>query len=273
VMTQLNFVISLSFAARLSVGDVTLYTIAFFGGAVVIAITASAAAIVLAAPVAQTWDGDAAALLPHLRTIMRAGLMLIGPAVAVALLVGDDFIDLLLGSSFSAADADNAIAAFAALTGLFVGILAIQLPLLAAYARQRYGAVAAVSIAASVVHVGASAIAVELGSIAWLGAAASVSALTLMVLMMWLVHGADAARAVGIVVRECAVLAVACLVSFGPVGVAAAALGSGAWDLVAAIAGLAIYAIVLRRALPGHAAVAHRMLEPLLPARARPVAA
>ncbi len=273
VMTQVNFVISLSFAARLSVGDVTLYTIAFFGGAVVIAVTASAAAIVLAAPVAQTWDGNAAALLPHLRTIMRAGLMLIGPAVALALLVGDEFIDLLLGSSFSAADANEAVAAFAALTGLFVGILATQLPLLAAYAQRRYGAVAALSVAASVVHVGASAIAVDLGSIAWLGAAASVSALTGMVLMMWLVHGADAPRAVAIVVRECAVLAVACLVAFGPVGLGAAALGGGAWDLVAAIAGLGLYTLVLRWALPGHAAVAHRMLEPVLPARMRPVAA
>src|SRR5919107_4582642 len=49
VMTQVNFVISASFASRLGVGEVTLYTTAFFGGAVIIAVTASAAAIVLAA--------------------------------------------------------------------------------------------------------------------------------------------------------------------------------------------------------------------------------
>jgi hypothetical protein len=78
---------------------------------------------------------------------------------------------------------------------------------------------------------------------------------------------------VAIVARECAILAVACLVSFGPIGVAAAALGSGAWDLAAAIVGLGAYAVVLRKALPEHAAVAHRMLEPLLPTHMRPVAA
>jgi hypothetical protein len=94
-----------------------------------------------------------------------------------------------------------------------------------------------------------------------------------MVLMMWLVHGSDAPRAVAIVVRECAVLDVACLVAFGPVGLAAAALGSGAWDLLAAIAGLGLYAVILRGALPEHAAIAHRMLAPLLPSHRRPVTA
>ena len=53
----------------------TLYTGAYFAGAVIIAVTASAASLVLAAPIARTWTGDADTLLPHLRTIMRAGLV------------------------------------------------------------------------------------------------------------------------------------------------------------------------------------------------------
>ena len=101
LLGQLNFVISLAFAARLGPGMVTLYTGAFFAGAVIVAVTGSAVSLVLAAPIARTWDGRAAALLPHLRTIMRAGLIIIGPAVAVVALVGDDLVGLLLGDSLA----------------------------------------------------------------------------------------------------------------------------------------------------------------------------
>jgi peptidoglycan biosynthesis protein MviN/MurJ (putative lipid II flippase) len=273
VMTQVNFVVSTGFAAHLGVGAVTLYTTAFFGGAIIIALTASAAALVLAAPVAQTWDRRPDGLLPHLRTIMRAGLMLIGPAVAVAALVGDDLIDIALGGSFTAADGDRAIGAFVALSGLFVGILATQLPLLAAYATARYRAVAALAAAATVVHVAATAVAQQLGGIAWLGAAASLSSLTAMALVMGLVHRGGTPRALMIVARETAVVAVACAVAFGPLALAAAALGAGVWDLAAAVLGVAAFALVVHVALPEHAAVAHRMVGPLLPARLRPATA
>jgi peptidoglycan biosynthesis protein MviN/MurJ (putative lipid II flippase) len=273
VMTQISFVVSTAFAAKLGVGAVTLYTTAFFGGAVVIALTASAAALVLAAPVAKTWDRNPDGLLPHLQTIMRAGLMLIAPAVAVAALVGDDLINLALGSTFTPTDAHRAIGAFVALSGLFVGILAMQLPLLAAYATARYRAVALLAILATVVHVAASAWAQHLGSIAWLAAAASLSNLTAMALVIGLVHRGGAPRALAIVARETAVVALACAVSFGPAGLAAAALGSGAWDLAAVVVGAVVFVLILRGLLPQYAAVAHRMLGPVLPARMRPATA
>jgi peptidoglycan biosynthesis protein MviN/MurJ (putative lipid II flippase) len=273
VMTQVSFVVSTAFASHLGVGAVTLYTTAFFGGAVVIALTASAAALVLAAPVAQTWDRRPEGLLPHLETIMRAGLMLIGPAVAVAALVGDDLIDLALGSSFSGTDAHRAIGAFVALSGLFVGILAMQLPLLAAYALSRYRAVALLAILATVVHVAASAVAEQLGTIAWLAGAASLSSLTAMALVVGLIHRGGAPRALAIVARETAVVALACGITFGPAGLVAAALGSGVWDLVAVIAGAGAYMLLLHTLLPQYAAVAHRMLGPVLPARMRPATA
>ena len=269
VLTQLNFVISASFASRLGVGEVTLYTTAFFGGAIVIAITASAAAIALAAPVAQTWDRRPEGLLVHLETIMRAGLLLIGPAVAIAALIGDEIVDVLLGGSFTAADADRAIVAFVALSGVFVGILAMQLPLLAAYALSRYRAVAGLSVLASGVHLAASAVALELGSIAWLGAAASLSSLTAMALIVGLVHGGGAGGALAIILREACVAALACLVAFAPVGIAADALGSGLWDLAAAVVGGAAFVVIVRVALPEYAAVAGRMLGPLLTSRTR----
>jgi peptidoglycan biosynthesis protein MviN/MurJ (putative lipid II flippase) len=270
VLTQLNFVISASFAARLNVGAVTIYTTAFFAGALIVALTASAAALVLAAPVAQTWNRDPEGLLPHLDTIMRAGLLVIAPAVAIAALIGDDVLGILMGGSFSAGDADDAIRAFVALSGFLVAMLAMQLPLLAAYAMSRYHATAGLGLIATGVHVAACAVAVSLGAIVWLGAAASVSGLTAMTLLLWLVHRRAVLRPLTIVVRDTLVAAAAALACFGAPGLAAAALGSGFWDLAAAIVGAAAFAVVVRTALPAWADIAERMLAPLLRFRPRP---
>jgi peptidoglycan biosynthesis protein MviN/MurJ (putative lipid II flippase) len=269
LLGQLNFVISLTFAAHIGPGEVTLYTGAFFAGAVVVAVTGSAAGLVLAGPVAQTFDGDAPALLPHLRTIMRAGLIVIGPAVAVAALIGDDLVQALLGASFSAADADRLIAAFVALSGLFVAQLALPLPLLAAFALSRYGAVAALAAVGTAVHVVLCFVALSLGSIVWLGVAASLSSLTTTSLMLCLIHRGHVLDALWIVVRETIVVGVVTVAAFGPPAVVAALLGAGLWELVAAVVGLAVFAVALRTVLPQHASVALRMVAPVLPAGRR----
>jgi peptidoglycan biosynthesis protein MviN/MurJ (putative lipid II flippase) len=270
VLTQLNFVISASFGARIGVGAVTIYTTAFFGAALIVALTASAAALVLAAPVAQSWDRDPDGLLPHLATVMRAGLLVIAPAVGVAALIGDDVIDVILSGSFSAADADTAIATFVALSGFLVAMLAMQLPLLAAYALSRYNATAVLGVIATGVHVAACAVAVATGKIVLLGVAASLSALTTMTLLLWLVHRRGVLRPLAIVAKETAIAGSAALVCFGVPGLVALELGSGAWDLVAATAGLVAFALVVHWALPSFAETAHRMLAPVVRLPARP---
>jgi peptidoglycan biosynthesis protein MviN/MurJ (putative lipid II flippase) len=264
LLGQLNFVISLAFAARLGTGEVTLYTGAFFAGAVVVAVTGSAASLVLAAPIAQTWSGDAPALLPHLRTIMRAGLIIIGPAVAIVALVGTDVVAAVLSSSFTHADAHRLVMAFVALTGFFVGMLAMPLPLLAAFAISRYGAVARLAVVGTAVHVAASAIALSLDSLVALAVAASMSSLTTTTLLLWLIHRSDVVAAWRIVIAETGVVAVAVAFAFGPTAAIAYALGGGWWNAAAAAIGAAGLALLLRRALPEHAAVAMRMFGPLL---------
>lgn len=264
LLFQLNFVISLAFAARLGAGMVTIYTGAFFAAAVIVAVTGSAASLVLAAPISQTWDGDADALLPHLRTVMRAGLIVIAPAVWIAALVGDDLVQLVLGSSFTSADADRIVATLVALSGMLVAQLALPIPLLAAFAMSRYGAVAALAAVGTVVHVVLTAVALSLDEIAWFGVAASVSSLTTVMLLLWLVHRRGFGRAAAIVFGEVAIVAAATATTFGPAAIVAALLGSGAWGAAAAIVGLGGFAVVLRFALPRHAAVLVRMAAPIV---------
>jgi O-antigen/teichoic acid export membrane protein len=200
---------------------------------------------------------------------MRAGLIVIGPAVAVAALIGDDLVQALLGASFTAADADRLIAAFVALSGLFVAQLGLPLPLLAAFALSRYGAVAGLAAIGTAVHVAACFVALSLGGIVWLGLAASLSSLTTTSLMLWLIHRSRVHEALGIVVRETAAVSAVTAVAFGPPAVVAALLGAGLWELVAAIVGLAVFVALLRRVLPQHAGVAMRMVAPVLPAGRR----
>ena len=64
LLGQLNFVISLAFASHIGPGEVTLYTGAFFAGAVVVAVTGSAAGLVLAGParmIVRRWGSSAGA--------------------------------------------------------------------------------------------------------------------------------------------------------------------------------------------------------------------
>jgi O-antigen/teichoic acid export membrane protein len=273
LLGQLNFVISLTFAAHLGPGEVTLYTGAFFAGAVVVAVTGSAAGLVLAGPVAQSFTGDAPTLLPHLRTIMRAGLIVIGPAVAIAALVGDDLVQALLGASFTAADADHMIATFVALSGLYVAQLALPLPLLAAFALSRYWTVAALAAVGTAVHIAACAVAISLGGIVWLGVAASISSFTTTTLMLWLIHRSHVHQALAIVLRETVVVGAVTAVAFVPPAIGAALLGAGAWEVAAAVVGLGIFVVLLRKVLPQHADIALRMVAPVLPAARRPAAA
>lgn len=274
LLGQLNFVISLAFAAHLGTGAVTLYSGAYFAGAAIVAVTGSAASLVLAAPIAQSWDGNASALLPSLTAIMRAGLIIIGPAVAVVALVGDDFVGALLGSSFTAGDAHRMVMAFVALSGFFVAMLALPLPLLAAFALSRYGAVARIAAFGTLVHIAASALAQSLGSVVWLSGAASLSSLTVSALLLWFIHRSHVLTAWRIVVVESARIAVAVGCTFALPAAAAYALGGGWWDVAAALAGTAAFVVAIRRAMPAYATVGARMLGPVLAAaRARRSAA
>jgi O-antigen/teichoic acid export membrane protein len=260
VVLQLNFVVSVSFATRLGTGEATIYTTAFFAVAALAGITASALSLVLAAPVAQGWNRVPAELEGHLRTLLRAGLLVIVPILGVVAVAGDAVLDALLGSSFSPGDADRVVLCCVALSGFLVGTLAAQLPLLAAYALHRYRAVAAVSLAVVVVHVAATAVARAAGGVALLGVAASVSSLASMVLLMWLIHGARTPRVVAMVVGETALLAAICVPVFGAARLAGDGLGGGAAAVAMAAAAVVLAAAAVRALLPGHVAVARRMI-------------
>jgi peptidoglycan biosynthesis protein MviN/MurJ (putative lipid II flippase) len=261
---QISYVASLAFAARTGEGAVTLYSYAFFAASLLMGAVVGPAAIVLAAPLSRTWDRRPESLRPHLLAVFRAALSLVAPVVAVAALVGDELIELVLGSSLNAADADQVVTTFLALGGMIAATLALPVPALAAFARSRYLGVAIVTLVALGVHVVASAIAIDLDGLEALGGAASFGSIFSLVLMLQLVYGWALMEPIGLLLREVARVLLAIAVAFGPPGIVSAVLGGGAWGVPAAAFGAGLYVVLLRGALPQNWELVQRMVEPLL---------
>ena len=73
-----------------------------------------------------------------------------------------------------------------------LAMLAVTVPLLAAFALSRYPAVAAVSLGALVIHVGLSVAAATTDELEWLAVAASVSTILMLVGLLVVVFGRGA---------------------------------------------------------------------------------
>ena len=260
LVAQLAYIVSLGFAARVGEGAVTLYTYAFFAASLIVGASAGPIAIVLAAPLAETWDRRPEWLEPHLLAVLRVGLAVVVPAVAVAALVGEDLVELVLGSSLDADDARTLVVTFLALAGMLVSSAAAPVPTLAAFVQGRYVAIAAVSVATLAVHVAATAVALETGALEAIAAAASLSALVSLVAVLAVVYGRGLVRPLAVSAREVVLAAAVGALAFAPFAAAALLAGGRAARVGAVLAGLAAFALLVRRLLPQTWAVALRLV-------------
>lgn len=259
---QLTYVISLAFAARIGPGSVTLYSYAFFASSILIGTTAGSLAMVLAAPIADTWDRRPRSLDPHLAAVMRVGLMVLLPALGLALLIGAPAISLVLGSSLSPADARTIVAIVLALSGTMLASTIEPVPMLAAFASSRYARVALLALVGAGVQIAVAAGALAAGEVVLLGVAASVGALTYALLLLVVTYGRDLPHALGLVARELAALLAPAVAIFAPAALVAHALGGGWWGLPPAALALAAFALYLRARRPQHWSLLHRVAPP-----------
>jgi len=267
---QLMYVVSVAFAARIGEGSVTLYTYAFFGAVLLVGATSSTSAIVLAAPLSRTWDRRPESLEPHLLSVFRVGVALVVPIFAVVALVGDEVGDLVLGGSIGGGDVDRIVVTFLALVGVVIASVATPVPLLAAFAASRYGAVVALTTLALGLHVAGSAVALETSSLEVLGGAASVSSLFGLGLLAAVVWGRRFPTTLMVLAGELGrVVAVAAL-AFLPLGVPAVLVGGPVAHVAAALVGIGAFAMVLRRRLPEHWELLLRLATPLSGGRLAP---
>jgi hypothetical protein len=169
----------------------------------------------------------------------------------------------VLGSKLAGDDPATVAHTFLALGGVMVASVALSVPMLAALATGRYGAIAWTSALTVAAHIPLSAIAASLGSDEWIAAAASVSAVVSLICMLLFVLGASAGAGLVVVLRELGRMGIAAAAAFAVAGLVGAALGSGVADVAAALLGLALYALALRVVQPEAWRLAVRMTAPL----------
>jgi peptidoglycan biosynthesis protein MviN/MurJ (putative lipid II flippase) len=269
LVSQLSYVITLGFAARLGEGSVTLFSYAFFAASLIIGASSGAITLVLAAPLSAAWDRRPAWLEPHMVEIFRGGLAFVAPAFAVMALAGTDLVDLVLGASLTDSDIETLVTTFLCLSGMVVCSLAAPVPTLAAFAAGRYGWLAAISTIGVGLHLGLSALALRSEHLELLGVASSASTLFALTCLLVLVWGRRTGVAVTLLARELGTVLVLTAATFGPPGLLAAWIG-GTWvRALATVVGLALYVLALRRLLPESWKIARRAFGPLTQGRTK----
>jgi peptidoglycan biosynthesis protein MviN/MurJ (putative lipid II flippase) len=257
---QLTYLISLAFAARIGPGAVTLYTYAFFANSALVGATSGSLALVLAAPIADTWDRRPRSLDPHLRAVVRAVLLVLLPLVGAIALIGVPAIELLLGSSLDHADAVAIVGVILALSGTMLASAVEPVPMLAAFASSRYGRVALLSLTTAIVQTAGATIALSLDSLVGLGLAASAGSIVYVLLLLRLIYGRELVVPLRIVARELVSLLLPAAALFAAAGLLADVLGGGWRALAATFVAGALYVLFLRARRPEHWALMQRIV-------------
>jgi peptidoglycan biosynthesis protein MviN/MurJ (putative lipid II flippase) len=253
-LAQVVYLVSAAAAARGDAGSVTVYSYGYFAHGLVLALLASSVSIVLAAPIAATWDRDVASLRPHIETVLRAGLVLLVPAVAAVALLGHEVTAAAL-PKFSDAQVDDIVGVFLALAPAVVFTQAIAVPLVALFAQGDYAKAAGVGVPVVILHAVVS-LAIAGTDLVTLALVASGTSLVFSTSLAAALFGRATGGFLLLVGREIATVGLAGAVAFG---VAELTLG-GVGDVAVLVAGGLAFAAIVAVLLPHHRAVVLRLV-------------
>jgi hypothetical protein len=150
---NLSYVVCVAFATRQGSGEATLFAYAFVVAVMLVGLTANVSAMVRSPSVVASTDSAAAAAQVGVDSF-RFALVLIGPTVAMTLLIGGPLIGVVLGSSFDSADVNTILLTLVCslgwVLGSAAGIFAI-VELLARRALRPLGLLAAAQVLTTVI--------------------------------------------------------------------------------------------------------------------------
>ena len=162
MLAQGIFLISIVSAKRLGEGAQTVYSYGYSAHQVVFAVLASSVATVFVAVISSDREASPLELTPHIRAAFRTGLIpLVVIVVGVAALGGS--IGRLALPSRSSDEIDAMVRVFLGLVPAVVFGQAGAIPLVALFARRRYGVVVLLSAGVTALHVGMTVGLVRLG--------------------------------------------------------------------------------------------------------------
>jgi O-antigen/teichoic acid export membrane protein len=257
LIAQLGYLVTLGIGARLGVGVITVYTYSYLAMGLIQAIFVSSVPMVMAAPLAQTWDRRPATLLPHHEAVLRAGMLLVVPLLGAAALVGTDLAGFVL-REFTDAQSTLVIELFLILCINVIWGLVNTVPYAALVGIGRYTALALVTAGVVAIQIAIAFAAGAADSVWLLAAAVPISTAATVVAAMLIVSPGYLAlagpRLLAIVVLFLAGGAVA----FGIPYAAAEAGGVRAAGWLALVAGLGFYALLVTQ-MPAEREIAMRL--------------
>jgi peptidoglycan biosynthesis protein MviN/MurJ (putative lipid II flippase) len=259
VIAQIGYIVTVSIGARLGHGVVTEFTYAFMAASLLQALFVSAVPLVLAAPLARTWDHRDETLIPHHRVVLQAGLLLTIPAVAAVLLVGTNVVGVLLGK-FSHQQVRLVVTLMLILSANVIWGLIQAVPYAAVVAVGRYRAVAWSTAIVVAIQIGVSLIGDAVHNVYVLVAADPISSAVGVVTIFLIVSRRYPAFATPQLARIIIRLSLAAGVAFGiPWGVLRLA-GVPAAGAIGLVVGLAAFGVMIATRLPEDREVAVRLL-------------
>jgi peptidoglycan biosynthesis protein MviN/MurJ (putative lipid II flippase) len=256
---QILYVISISAAGRVGEGAATIFSYAFTGHYVVKSVTTLSLPIVLAAPLTATWDRTQQGLRPYTEDVLRTTFVLLAPALAAVILVGDDVGGLLL-AKFSDHQIHQMIEAFLILSIALVTSQVATVPYMALLTLGRYTAVAVLSLPIVLLHLGLSIAAVALGSVAAIAAATAASYSVRALVIVAVVHGRASPRVVAHFAALLLRIAVPAVVCFGLPALLLNGTASAVAGVEALAVGLALYAAAILGFMPSYRRLASRLV-------------
>jgi hypothetical protein len=225
VGTNLAYVVCVALATRHRAGEATLFAYAYVGAAMLVAVTANVSAMVRAPALVAGAERAQAVAATGIATL-RFTLLLAGPVVGMALLVGRPVLELVLGSHYSGHDVHRILITLVALSGWIVASAGGIFAIIELLARSELRRLAWLGLGLVVATFAFAIAGGALAGIVGIAAGLSVAMLGVTTVQLrrafaheWRTTAFAMARAVG---REITVLAC----SFGPAAALLLALGS-----------------------------------------------
>ena len=264
-LVYLVYLLSLAFASRLGTGVVTIYSYAYFVLGFATTFVSSSVMVVLAAPIAATWDRNARSLRPHMDDVIRTGLMIVIPVVAAGALIGNDVASALL-TAFTPSSINDLLTVFFILSPVLVTSVAVTVPSVALFTLGRYRDRAVVALVVLLLHAAWSSLALITGSLAVLAAAAAASSIVGLVGVYWLLFGRDLVESLRWLVKQVLYVGAPAAACFVLTAVAFRQLAPSAFgDACALLVGLLLYGGWIATFMPHQRSLALRVAYSLRP--------
>jgi peptidoglycan biosynthesis protein MviN/MurJ (putative lipid II flippase) len=251
VAVNLGYVICVAVASRAGSGEATLYAYAYFSAAILVAVTATSAAMVRSPRLLSEQARSPDVMADSTKATFRVTVVIVTPLFAVAALVGRPVIGFVLGSAFGHDDTVRLVVALLCLAGWVLASAASVFAVMEMLAQRRLGQLAAVAVAQVLVLIPLAIAGREAWGIRGIALAQSLALIGAAAAQLWLAFGPrwrgtaahmlrDTGRAVGVMAA-----------AFAPGAVLVVALGYEAPVVVpAALLSIALAAVATRVAWP-----------------------